>query len=793
MAAGEVAALTGGAADTIAFLQRTLPPEQPGAFYFVSEQDAGGGWKDHPVATIAEAARLVLQFDAAGANAYFALATFAPDRGTPSRVRRRQEHAISLRALFLDVDVSKPGAYATQGEARAELKRFCSAAGLPLPRSISSGKGLHLNWVLNEPVPRADWQKAANNLAVLCSALAFKVDPACTTDAARVLRPVGTHWRKKNKGGPLPVRLLEDAAPVAFDSINALLSDACRRHGAVAKVSAPASAKGLPSRINWEFEVHYLRPPANADLIADNCAQLRDMRGSGGCITEPRWHACIGVLVHADNGDEVAHEWSSGDPRYTRAETEGKITRARDFGPTTCARFAEIYREGCANCTHNGQITSPVQLGNVHRIAPEALQTGESLPAMPAAPLAQWAGGAMTAPYAAQPAALAFGAPAATVEPQRLFDLSEANVRDFLLCAPSPRRYLLKDCLPAGKVGAIIAPGGTGKSQFVLQLAISVASGLPLASGGWEVGESGGVLALFAEDDKEEVGRRLYYTVKSIESNSGTPNIVDTLDGRLFVRSMVAEDNLMTAPHPKDTLIYRTPYADKLIGTAQGIPNLKLIIIDPASRYNGGDENKAGDMTRFVEVLEYVSKATGAAVLVIHHANKASMQGSEQTQSAARGSSALSDGIRWQMNLSTMTKDEARACDIPEDQRRMYLTATMTKNNYAAPQPPVFLRRTDNGVLVEVDLAERARHKEGTTILRIVQKIAATEEQFSARSFADAFCGERGIFEMGQNALVRCVNQAIGHGYLKKDAKKRGALSVTDVGKAIVQAGALAK
>lgn len=374
---------------------------------------------------------------------------------------------------------------------------------------------------------------------------------------------------------------------------------------------------------------------------------------------------------------------------------------------------------------------------------------------------------------------------------ERLFDLSEANVRDFLSRPPLPRRYLLKDCLPVGKVGAIIAPGGTGKSQFVLQLAISIASGLPLAGGGWEVGESGGVLALFAEDDSEEVHRRLHNTVKSMVTPSDH-RLAATLEGRLFVRSMVAEDNLMTVIEPMHNRLYRTAYAEKLIRTAQEIPNLKLIIIDPASRFRGGNENAAEDMTRFVEVLEYVSKQTGANVLVVHHANKASMQGTEQTQSAARGSSAFSDGIRWQMNLSAMTQGEAKAHDIPDDQRHIYLSATMTKNNYAAPQPPIFLRRFDGGVLLKADLAESAKRKEKTTVLEIVQKIAASDEQYSVRSFAIAFGGETNIFSMGQNALTGYINQAIETEYLEKGSPPKRLLCVTALGKTILQVRSLA-
>ena len=368
-----------------------------------------------------------------------------------------------------------------------------------------------------------------------------------------------------------------------------------------------------------------------------------------------------------------------------------------------------------------------------------------------------------------------------------LFDVQDASVRGHLERVPLPRRYLLNDCLPAGKVGSIVAPGGTGKSQLVLQLAISVATGLPLAGGAWGIGESGGVLMLCAEDDVEEIHRRLYYTARATKDGAMPENLISLLDRRLFVRSMVAENNLMTVVEAVHGNIYRTEYTDRLIATARLIPDLKLIIIDPASRFRGGNENSSDDVTRFIETLEYVSKQTGASVLAVHHANKASMQGSEQTQAASRGSSAFSDGIRWQMNLAGMTEKEAKSYGIPDDQRHMYLSATVTKNNYAPPQTPVFLRRLAHGVLVKADLTDARKREDRNTVIEIVEKVASSKERYSARSFTEAYGGKTNVFRMGQNALGGYVNQAIEHGYLAKGGDRRGLLAVTELGRDVLR------
>lgn len=87
-------------------------------------------------------------------------------------------------------------------------------------------------------------------------------------------------------------------------------------------------------------------------------------------------------------------------------------------------------------------------------------------------------------------------------------DLSGADVGLMLENDPPLRRWLVTDRLPLGVVGVLAAAGGTGKSMAVLQLAISVATRLPWLE--MDMGNPGAVLILSAEDDREEIHRRLH-------------------------------------------------------------------------------------------------------------------------------------------------------------------------------------------------------------------------------------------------------------------------------------------
>lgn len=89
-------------------------------------------------------------------------------------------------------------------------------------------------------------------------------------------------------------------------------------------------------------------PFAYSEPIAEQCEQVRELRDKQGNLSEPRWYAALGVLAFCEDGERYAHEWSSGDPRYTERETQERLDRARQLsGATTCQRFFNLNRKVC--------------------------------------------------------------------------------------------------------------------------------------------------------------------------------------------------------------------------------------------------------------------------------------------------------------------------------------------------------------------------------------------------------------------------------------------------------------
>ena len=346
-----------------------------------------------------------------------------------------------------------------------------------------------------------------------------------------------------------------------------------------------------------------------------------------------------------------------------------------------------------------------------------------------------------------------------------LFDLADANIDRLLRTSPPARRWLLSGMLPLGIVGMIVAPGGTGKSQFVLQMGVTVATGIPLCDV-WQGGERGTALLLLAEDEIDEVHRRLDRIITELSPSH--PKIAADLRSGLLIKSMTASNNLMTrAQHRGD--VEATDYVDRLLMTVSGIPDLKLIVIDPASRFRGGNENSADDSTRFIEQLERLRHATGATVLVCHHANKASMNPTTGTrgQAATRGSSAMTDGVRWQLNLSQPTKE----AKVGLDASKHYLSAELSKSNYGPPIDAEILIRKPNGYLtslrasgVPVTLEDR--------VLQLIRDEAALGKSYSANQIENTFGGEGGSLKTGKNSVRKAINALLNARKIRRDRGK---------------------
>jgi hypothetical protein len=363
------------------------------------------------------------------------------------------------------------------------------------------------------------------------------------------------------------------------------------------------------------------------------------------------------------------------------------------------------------------------------------------------------------------------------VDLELLFNPEEARI-DYYLDndAPPPKVLFHGFPIPFNKSCTQIATGGTGKSFFCLQMGVALASNTALCDK-WKPAMPGKVLVLCAEDDTDEIHRRIESITKYVAHKIGhSKDALDILGytlshdefysrlrENLFVKSLIGKDNLLTKDRNGE--IARTPTLTKLIRTAKEINDLKLIVVDPISRFRGGEENSAEDVTRFVEALELIVKETGATVLASHHSNKDSQKsGASADQFAARGSSALTDGVRWQMNMATMDSYQAKNLSIKKDEMKNFVHVAIPKSNYSKPFTGKWLIRRDGGVLEYTVISSKSDLEKENLLPKLIEKIEFRLDlgyEHSISDFIGLFSGKDNEFGLSRDKLKNLINLGI--------------------------------
>ena len=254
---------------------------------------------------------------------------------------------------------------------------------------------------------------------------------------------------------------------------------------------------------------------------------------------------------------------------------------------------------------------------------------------------------------------------------------------------PPPLDYVLPNMV-AGTVGALVSPGGAGKSMLALQLAAQIAGGPDLL----EVGElpTGPVVYLPAEDPPTAIHHRLHALGVHLTAEQ---------------RQAVAEGLLIEPLIGKCPNIMALGWFDFLKRAAEG---RRLVVLDTLRRFHIEEENASGPMAQVIGRMEAIAADTGCSIVFLHHANKgAAMMGTGDQQQASRGSSVLVDNIRWQSYLSGMTQAEAEEWGVDGSQRGYFVRYGVSKANYGAPFQECWFKRHEGGVLKPAVLERQKR------------------------------------------------------------------------------------
>lgn len=330
---------------------------------------------------------------------------------------------------------------------------------------------------------------------------------------------------------------------------------------------------------------------------------------------------------------------------------------------------------------------------------------------------------------------------------------------------PPPRRWLLRHptrngvpvddrhgdgLLPLGKVGVLLAAGGVGKTRALIQLAVAVITGRPWF-GHFDIdrGASGDVLLALAEEDQEEVDRRLFDVANSM---SLTEDERREVERRLVVLPLVGRQ-CAVATMSNGGEIKSTRIVDDLLRRMKG-RTWSLAVFDPLSRWAGLPIDVDNTNATFVVTqLERVAIATGATVLVAHHTNSASRK---EGRADSRGATAITDGARW---VASLTEDGDA------------VKFRQTKSNYSRPMPEgeaLRLIRSPGGALgvAAPDVGDVRSHedKQGELMLAIVSRLREAGGAPSSNDVHRVIKGNRSDFLDAWNKAKRQLGWIVNDG-----------------------------
>lgn len=259
---------------------------------------------------------------------------------------------------------------------------------------------------------------------------------------------------------------------------------------------------------------------------------------------------------------------------------------------------------------------------------------------------------------------------------------------------PEPLDFVIPGFL-AGTVGALIAPGATGKSFLALEAVMSVACSV---AGGdlldLKPENTGPAVYLAAEDPEIVVRRRLHAIGRHLP-----PAARDAIAERVLIEPLLGTGfNIMDEKH-----------LNRAIAWSEGA---RLVVIDTLSRIHRLDENCNGDMAQVFAALERLAALSGAAVLFLHHTSKSASFGNQTDhQHASRGASVLTDNARFAAALVRMSETEASDYGVDEAVRRNFVRLVVPKNNYGEDLGERWYRRSDGGVLIPARLEQQRQGK----------------------------------------------------------------------------------
>lgn len=207
--------------------------------------------------------------------------------------------------------------------------------------------------------------------------------------------------------------------------------------------------------------------------------------------------------------------------------------------------------------------------------------------------------------------------------------------------APQPEvEYILKGLIIAGSVNLFYGEPGSKKTYAMIALAVCVASGLPWLEFGVDPCK---VLIIDEESGDRRLLRRLGEALRGEELGPETRVSFVSLAG-------------FKLDNPNDAQLLQALIESEGAG---------LVVIDALADIMTGDENSKQDTQPIFSTLRRIAEATSAAIILIHHSNKA---GGYRGSTAIKGAVDLMVQVESENGKNTITfRGEKNRDESPQE------------------------------------------------------------------------------------------------------------------------------
>ena len=270
---------------------------------------------------------------------------------------------------------------------------------------------------------------------------------------------------------------------------------------------------------------------------------------------------------------------------------------------------------------------------------------------------------------------------------------------------PKPTRWLFRQRVPANRGGLLTGVGGTSKTQLLYQMAIAAILGH--CPWGWHVERTGKAVLILTEDDVDDPHVTLH-TIRA--AMTLTAEQLSAVEAGLIVYPLAGEDLKLLVRDPKSGALVGSRHLRALEEKINDTGGCRVRRHRPrARRVSEGDEASQSDQRALGRMADNLAVRCDCSVLALSHATKGSLQSDELTSHSSRGGGAITDAVRVEYAMRTLTAKEAPKYGINDiAERESYVQLKATKGNRIPPEAkvPVWFKRGHGGFLEIAELVE---------------------------------------------------------------------------------------